>query len=57
MVTQRSSTTQDLARGKRTEINFLNGYIVELGKKHGIPVPYNESISALVRMLERSSAA
>jgi 2-dehydropantoate 2-reductase len=57
MVTQRSSTAQDLARGKRTEINFLNGYIVELGKKHGIPVPYNESISALVKMLERSSAA
>ena len=54
MVTQRSSTAQDLARGKKTEIDFLNGYIVELGKKHGIPVPYNESIYALVKMLEQS---
>jgi 2-dehydropantoate 2-reductase len=53
MVTQRSSTAQDLAKGKKTEIDFLNGYIVDLGKKHGIPVPYNESIYALVKMLER----
>jgi len=53
MVTQRSSTAQDLARGKQTEIDFLNGYIVELGKRYGIPVPYNESIYALVKMLER----
>jgi 2-dehydropantoate 2-reductase len=54
MVTQRSSTAQDLARGKKTEIDFLNGYIVELGKQHGIAVPYNESVHALVKMLERS---
>jgi len=54
MVTQRSSTAQDLARGKKTEIDFLNGYIVELGKKYDIPVPYNESIYALVKMLEQS---
>ena len=53
MVTQRSSTAQDLARGKKTEIDFLNGYIVELGKKYGIPVPYNQSIYALVKMLEQ----
>ena len=54
MVTQRSSTAQDLARGKKTEIDFLNGHILELGKKHGIPVPYNASIYALVKMLEQS---
>ena len=54
MVTQRSSTAQDLARGKKTEIDFLNGYIVELGNKYSIPVPYNESIYALVKMLEQS---
>ena len=56
MVTQRSSTAQDLARGKKTEIDFLNGYIVELGKKYGVPVPYNESIYALVKMLEQSKS-
>jgi 2-dehydropantoate 2-reductase len=52
MVTQRSSTAQDLAKGKKTEIDFLNGYIVQLGKRNGIPVPYNESITAIVKMLE-----
>jgi 2-dehydropantoate 2-reductase len=52
MVTQVSSTAQDLARGKMTEIDFLNGYIVELGKQYGIPTPYNESVHALVKMME-----
>ena len=52
MVTQVSSTAQDLAKGKMTEIDFLNGYIVELGKRHGIPTPYNESVCALVKMME-----
>jgi len=52
MVTQVSSTAQDLAKGKMTEIDFLNGYIVELGKRHGVPTPYNESVYALVKMME-----
>ena len=52
MVTQVSSTAQDLSRGKKTEIDFLNGYIVELGRRHGIATPYNESVHALVKMLE-----
>ena len=56
MVTQRSSTAQDLVRGKKTEMDFLNGYIVQVGKKHGVAVPYNESIYALVKMLEQSKA-
>ena len=53
MVTQRSSTAQDLARGKKTEIDYLNGYIVKLAQKHGVEVPYNESVYALVKMLEK----
>ncbi len=52
MATQVSSTAQDLARGKMTEIDFLNGYIVELGKRHRITTPYNESVHALVKMME-----
>jgi 2-dehydropantoate 2-reductase len=52
MVTQVSSTAQDLARKKMTEIDFLNGYIVELGKQHGVATPYNESVHALVKMME-----
>ena len=52
MVTQISSTAQDLSKGKMTEIDFLNGYIVELGKRHGVATPYNQSVHALLKMLE-----
>jgi 2-dehydropantoate 2-reductase len=52
MVTQVSSTAQDLAKGKKTEIDFLNGHIVELGKRYGVPTPYNESVHTLVKMME-----
>ena len=52
MVTQISSTAQDLSKGKMTEIDFLNGYIVDLGKRHGVATPYNQSVHALVKMLE-----
>ena len=52
MVTQVSSTAQDLARGKITEMDFLNGYIVELGKRYVVPTPYKESVHALVKMME-----
>ncbi len=34
-----ASTCQDVMRNKRTEISFLNGYIIELGRKLGIPTP------------------
>lgn len=54
MPTQKSSTAQDLARGRLSEIDHLNGYIVECGKKHGIPVPFNETVYALVKMIESS---
>lgn len=47
-----SSMYQDLMKGKKTEIEFLNGAIVELGKKHGIACPMNESLVAMVNYLE-----
>ena len=52
MSTQKSSTQQDLMRGKKTEIDYLNGYICELGKHHGIPTPCNQAVYALVKMEE-----
>jgi len=50
--TNYSSMYQDVAKGKKTEISFLNGKIVELGKKHGIRTPMNETLVGLVRFLE-----
>jgi 2-dehydropantoate 2-reductase len=50
MATQYSSTAQDLARGKPTEIEFLNGYVCRLGQKHGIPTPVNHALLSLTRL-------
>lgn len=41
-----SSTYQDAIKAKKTEIDFLNKYIISLGKKLNIPVPENENIVA-----------
>ncbi|MFC4521222.1 ketopantoate reductase family protein [Cupriavidus pinatubonensis] len=49
---QSSSTAQDLARGKRSEIDHLNGLIVRRGDALGIPVPANRVLHALVRLIE-----
>ena len=50
-----SSTAQDLARGKRTEIDSLNGYIVRRGAELGIPTPVNSTLFALVKLIEETS--
>lgn len=45
----------DLENGLRTEIDYLNGRIVEYGRKHNLPTPYNQTITGLIRMLETSA--
>jgi len=55
MPTQFSSTAQDLARGKPTEIDHLNGYVVHRGKALGIPTPANRALHALVKLIEGNS--
>ncbi|HIH02477.1 MAG TPA: ketopantoate reductase family protein [Methanoregulaceae archaeon] len=47
-----SSMLQDLARGRPTEIDFLNGAITAIGTRHGVPVPVNACIAHLVRFRE-----
>lgn len=49
----RSSTAQDLARDKRTEIDSLNGYVASLGEKLGVPTPVNHTLYTLVKLYER----
>ena len=50
-----SSMQQDLMKGRETEIDFLNGKIVEIGKKHGIQTPITETLVALIKFLEKKS--
>lgn len=57
MASATSSTAQDLRRGRPTEIDALNGYVVARGDARGVPVPVNRALHALVRLLERERAA
>jgi 2-dehydropantoate 2-reductase len=50
---QRPSMGQDLLKGRRTEIEFVNGHIVEKGAQIGLPAPCNEKITSLVKRVER----
>ena len=49
-----ASVGVDLRKGKKTEIDYLNGYVVELGRKFGIDVPVNETLYRLVKTLENT---
>lgn len=55
MPQQHSSTAQDLARGKRSEIDHLNGFIVRQGAALGVATPVNRLLHTLVRLLEVAS--
>jgi 2-dehydropantoate 2-reductase len=49
-----SSTAQDLARGKRTEVDSLNGYVARRGEELDVPTPVNQALHALVKLLENA---
>jgi 2-dehydropantoate 2-reductase len=46
------STLQSIKRGTSTEVDYLNGEIVNLGKKMGVPTPANSLIVELVHQIE-----
>jgi 2-dehydropantoate 2-reductase len=50
-----SSTAQDMNRGKRTEIDSLNGFISRRGAELGVPTPVNHALYALVKLAEGRS--
>jgi 2-dehydropantoate 2-reductase len=50
----RSSTAQDMARGKKTEIDSLNGFIAKRGEELGVPTPVNQALAALVKLAEQN---
>jgi len=56
MPNQFSSTAQDLARGKASEIDHLNGLIVRRGEALGIPTPANRLLHALVKAIESKAS-
>ncbi|VTU18768.1 ketopantoate reductase family protein [Variovorax sp. PBL-E5] len=52
MPSQYSSTAQDLARGKLSEIDHLNGLVVRRGEALGVPTPANRVLFVMVKLLE-----
>lgn len=53
----RSSMVQDLESGRRTEIDYLNGAIVKMGREVGIDTPFHQSIVALIHAREHRNDA
>ena len=51
-----SSMLQDLTRGKKTEIDFINGAVVEKGRVRGVATPVNACIADLIRFRESAGA-
>jgi 2-dehydropantoate 2-reductase len=51
-----ASMRQDLARGKATEIDFMNGAVAALGRRLGIDCPVNAALTAIIKAMERAPA-
>jgi 2-dehydropantoate 2-reductase len=52
-----ASMQQDLMKGRTTEIDHMNGAVVDLGMKYGIPCPVNAAMTTMIRFLEATGAA
>lgn len=50
---QRPSMAQDMAKGRRTEIEFMNGFIANEGARVGVPAPTHEMLTRQVLRVER----
>ena len=54
---QYSSTAQDMARHRPSEIDHLNGFVARRGCELGVPTPVNQALHALVKLLEAGQAS
>jgi 2-dehydropantoate 2-reductase len=48
----KSSSLQSLERGRKTEIDFLNGYVVEQARRAGVPAPLNRCLTRMIKEIE-----
>jgi 2-dehydropantoate 2-reductase len=52
--TARSSMAQDLRKGNATEIDYITGELIRLGKKFGIATPENNKVYAAMKQIEET---
>jgi 2-dehydropantoate 2-reductase len=52
-----ASMLQDLRRGRSTEVDYLNGAVVAMGKRHGVACPVNSALVAIIKEMEATGAA
>ena len=50
---QRPSMGQDMMKGRRTEIDFMNGFIIQKGQEIGMSAPVNSLVLDAVKRIER----
>lgn len=50
----RSSMWQDLQRGRKTEIDYINGEVLNLARQHNLSAPINAGIIAMIKQAEQS---
>jgi 2-dehydropantoate 2-reductase len=52
-----ASMRQDLLKGKTTEIDYINGAVVDLGRRVGVACPVNAALVAIIKALETAATA
>jgi len=52
----KTSMLQDIEAGRKTEVEVFAGKVVELGRKHGIPTPVNQTLLSVIHVLEQYPA-
>ena len=53
-MTAKASMLQDLEKGKKTEVDMINGFVVKQGKKYGIPTPFNNVAVKVIKGIENN---
>ncbi|MFC2007420.1 ketopantoate reductase family protein [Chloroflexota bacterium] len=48
-------TTQDILKGRHTEIDYINGLVVKKGEEAGVPTPFNKAITSIAQEIEQGT--
>jgi len=51
----RSHAIQDIERGRRTELDYINGLVARKGQEANVPTPLNEAVTSIVRQIEQGT--